>query len=53
MAKANFKWWQTTPYYQNSKITLFKHDVTNPFTKPFLKNVDIIVTEGWLGPSLR
>ena len=53
MAKVNFKRWQTTPFYQNAKITLFKHDVTKPFTKSFLKNIDTIVTEGWLGPSLR
>lgn len=37
---------------KNEKLyfTLFNHDVTEPFTHPVLKNVDAIVTEGWLGP---
>lgn len=31
-------------------FTIFKHDVTEPFDHPVVKKVDVIVTEGWLGP---
>jgi hypothetical protein len=31
-------------------FTIFKHDVTEPFTHPVMAKVDCIVTEGRLGP---
>jgi hypothetical protein len=31
-------------------FTVFKHDVAEPFDHPVVKKVDVIVTEGWLGP---
>jgi len=33
-------------------FTIFKHDVTEPFDHPVLKNVDVIVTEWRLGPVI-
>ncbi len=49
-AKQNHKRWMTTPYAQPKKhITLFKHDVKEPFSEPVLKHVDAIVTEWRLG----
>ena len=53
MAKQNIKRWQSQPFFKDKPITLFKHDVTKPFTKKFLQNVDAVVSEWWLGPSLR
>lgn len=53
-AKQNQKWRPTTTYADPTKhFTLFKHDVLEPFTKPFLQQVDVIVTEGWLGPVVK
>ena len=52
-AKNNFKRRQeeTNKQYQaDYRMTLFKHDVTQTFKKPFLRDVDCIVSEGWLGP---
>ena len=44
----------TTAYANDDKhFTLFKHDVNDAFTKPFLKQVDVIVTEGRLGPIVK
>ena len=53
MAKQNFKRWQSQPWAKDDKITLFKHDVFKPFSKGFLKNVDAVVSEGWLGPVIK
>jgi hypothetical protein len=33
-------------------FTVFKHDVTEPFDHPVVKKIDVIVTEGWLGPVI-
>lgn len=53
-AKQNQKWWTSTAYADAAKhITLFKHDVLQPFTHPVLEHVDLIVTEGWLGPVVK
>jgi len=51
--KQNLKRRKTTDIFQDKKITEFKHDVRDPFTKPFLSQVDVIVTEGRLGPVLK
>lgn len=34
-------------------MTFFKHDVNDPFEKAFLDHVDVIVSEGWLGPVIK
>lgn len=53
-AKQNKKWRLSTQYHQDGiHFTLFKHDVNNAFTKSFLKQVDVMVTEGWLGPVVK
>ena len=42
--------------YPESKglfFTVFKHDVTKVFTQPFLKKVDVVVTEWRLGPMVN
>jgi len=52
--KENIKWWQKHDLTKsNLKFTIFKHDVLEPFDKPFLKNVDLIVTEWWLWPVIK
>ena len=54
LAKKNIAWWPTTEYaHEDRYLTLFKHDVLEPFTKWFLQAVDVIVTEGWLGPVVK
>ncbi|MBP6911153.1 hypothetical protein KBC03_06265 [Patescibacteria group bacterium] len=41
------------PFAKNDKrIMIFKHDVFEPLKKPFLKNAQLIVTEGRLGPII-
>lgn len=47
--KQNMPWWKKQSFAQELPITLFAHDVTQPFSKPFLQNTSCIVTEGWLG----
>ncbi len=52
--KQNKKRWLGTKYAQENKhFTLFKHNVNNRFTKPFLKQVDVIVSEWRLWPILK
>lgn len=49
--KANLKWWESTSFFnKENRITLFKHDMNNAFSKNFLQYVDIIVSEWWLWP---
>ena len=36
----------------DKRITLFKHDIFEPLKKPFLKNAELIISEGWLGPII-
>lgn len=52
-AKFNLRWrdWLDV-WNKDKKITLFKHDVNDPFEKWFLKNVNVIVTEWWLWPKV-
>lgn len=53
-AKQNLKRRTPTPYNQpEPKFTLFKHDVKDAFDQPFLKHVNLIVTEGRLGPVVK
>lgn len=53
-AKQNQKRRLSTPYAHDDRhMTLFKHDVLDPFTKPFLQHVDVIVTEWRLGPVIK
>ncbi len=47
--KQNMPRWKQQSFAKNLPITLFAHDVTQPFSKPFLQNTSCIVTEGWLG----
>lgn len=47
-AKQNLPRWEKQWYYNKLPITLFSHDVTKSLSKPFLKYVNCIVTEGWL-----
>lgn len=51
--KKNLKRWKENKYYKEKKITIYKHDVKNSFEKPFLQNVNLIVTEWWLGPVVK
>jgi len=51
--KQNLERWASTSIAHNdNRITVFKHDVTKPFTQPFLRYAWVVVTEGWLGPVL-
>lgn len=52
-AKQNLPRWKKTAYYKELPFTVFKHDIFDAFDKPFLKEVDVIVTEGWLGPVVH
>lgn len=47
-AKQNLPRWKNQTVAQDKPVTLFAHDVFESFSKPFLKHVNIIVTEGWL-----
>lgn len=49
-AKENAKRWKELEGNEHVLFTIFKHDVTEPFDHPVVKKVDVIVTEGWLGP---
>jgi hypothetical protein len=52
-ARENAKRWEEERSATNEEklhYTVFKHDVTEPFDHPVVKKVDVIVTEGWLGP---
>lgn len=52
--KQNDKRRTTTRWYDSElKMTHFKHDATTPFVQPFLQHVDMIVTEGRLGPPIK
>ena len=46
--KQNITWWKENQFATDKKILIYKHDVTQKFEKSFLKNVDVIITEGWL-----
>lgn len=51
--KQNLPWRQEQEIaHSDKRITVFKHDIFEPLKKPFLKNVQLIVTEGWLGPVI-
>lgn len=53
-AKQNEKRWESTPYVRTDRhLTLFKHDVTQAFTQPFVRHTDVVVTEGWLWPVVN
>ena len=53
-AKKNLSWRSNIDCSKSSsKFTLFKHDVNVPFNKGFLKNVNLIVSEWWLGPVVN
>ena len=45
LTKPNLVWWQTHARHTDHRFTAFKHDATDPITKPFVKHTDIIVTE--------
>lgn len=50
-SKLNLKRWKQQPYYQSDRhMTVFKHDVFNPFDHPLIRQVDCIVSEWRLGP---
>lgn len=51
--KQNIKWWESSKFYNDKKFTIFKHDIKEGFKKDFLKNVDVLVTEGRLGPVVK
>lgn len=48
--KQNIKRRKWHKFSTEKPITVFKHDVKEPFQKSFLKNVDCIVSEWWLWP---
>lgn len=45
LIKPNLAWWQTHARHTDHRFTAFKHDATDPITKPFVKHTDVIVTE--------
>jgi tRNA G10 N-methylase Trm11 len=45
LIKPNLTWWQTHVRHTDHRFTAFKHDATQPITKPFVKHTDVIVTE--------
>lgn len=52
--KQNLPWWNALfPSSKELHFTVFKHDVVQPFTQPFLKHVDAVVTEWRLGPIVN
>jgi len=54
LAKKNISWWKEHEFANTDRfITHFKHDIHEPFTKPFLDHVDVIVTEWWLWPVIK
>lgn len=51
--KQNMKWWESSWYdNKDKKMTIFKHDINDKFDKPFLKNINLVVTEWWLWPTI-
>jgi len=50
--KQNLKRWKESSFLQNNRLIDFKRDINTPFQKSFLKNVNLIVTEWWLGPLI-
>lgn len=50
LIKPNLTWWQSHDRHTENRITTFKHDATQPITKPFVAHTDVIVSEGWLWP---
>ena len=49
-AKRNMQRRKDNKFAQDVPLTVFKHDVHQPFTKPFIKNTSLIVSEWRLGP---
>jgi tRNA G10 N-methylase Trm11 len=45
LIKSNLAWRQTHARHTDHRFTAFKHDATDPITKPFVKHTDVIVTE--------
>jgi hypothetical protein len=52
-SKENLKRWKTTSLAIDRPITFFKHDALEIVKKPFIKHVNLIVTEWWLGPIMH
>lgn len=50
--KQNLSRWKEQPFRKEHHFTVFKHDVLDEFTQPFLSHVDCIVTEWRLWPIL-
>mgnify|MGYP000614963909 CR=1 FL=1 len=48
MKRNTDRWMEQSYANQDKRITHFKHDIFEPRKKPFLKNVTLIVSEGWL-----
>lgn len=51
-AKANLNRWKAHAQATTAKMTIFKHDATQPVTKPFVRATSVIVTEGRLWPVM-
>ena len=52
--KANKKWRLTTSHAQSDlHFTVFKHDMHEELTQPFLKHVNVVVTEWRLWPVIK
>lgn len=51
-AKGNLARWKASRYATDAKITLFKHDATQPVTKPFIRATSVVVTEWRLWPVM-
>jgi len=50
LIKPNLVWRNTHARHTQHRFTSFKHDATQPITKPFVKHTDMIVTEWRLWP---
>lgn len=50
--KGNLAWWKASLYATDAKMTVFKHDATQPVTKPFIRATSVVVTEWRLWPVM-
>ncbi len=46
------RWLEQKYAHADKRITTFKHDIFESRKKPFLKSVQVIASEGWLGPII-
>lgn len=52
MKRNTDRWMEQKYAHTDKRITPFKHDIFEPWKKPFLKSAQVIASEGWLGPII-